>query len=120
MNRSPSALRRTPPSPRAASETSVPAASSGSSRPEGWNCTNSGSRIRAPAARAKRKVSPVFSSGREDHRVGVDRISGPGLDVEAVGAEYDPVSGQDPGDVHRLDERQAQLSSPVQQGALDL
>ena len=57
-----------PPSPRAASETSVPAAFSGSISPDGWNCTSSGSRIRPPASTARRNESPVFSSRRDEVR----------------------------------------------------
>ncbi|GAA2838709.1 hypothetical protein GCM10020220_029530 [Nonomuraea rubra] len=68
MKRSPSPLRRIPPSPLAASETSVPAALSGAIRPDGWNCTSSASRMRQPARTARRKESPVFSSRREEVR----------------------------------------------------
>src|SRR5690606_41337637 len=41
---------------------------SGSRMPDGWNCTSSGSRSRAPASTARRNESPVFSSRREEVR----------------------------------------------------
>src|SRR4029450_6801530 len=68
MNRSPRAFLSCPPSPRTASVTSVPAASSGATIPVGWNWTSSMSESRQPARRARYMPSPVFSSRREDER----------------------------------------------------
>src|SRR5215207_6841249 len=68
MNRSPSAFLSCPPSPRTASVTSVPAASSGATIPVGWNWTSSMSASRQPARRARYIPSPVFSSRRDDDR----------------------------------------------------
>src|SRR5699024_1761871 len=121
MNRSPSPLVRMPPSPRAASETSVPAAFSGSMMPEGWNWTSSASRSRAPASTARRKESPVFSSrrdevrpdavvaaGGEDDGIGVDPVAGAVDDVEAVGAEDAAASDEQLRDVDAVEDRDVQ------------
>ena len=50
MNRSPSLLRRIPPSPRTASVTSSPRTPGGQTIPVGWNWTNSMSISSAPAS----------------------------------------------------------------------
>ena len=55
MKRSPSELRRIPPSPRHPSVSRQPAPYS----PVGWNCTNSGSRHGSPALLSMPLPSPV-------------------------------------------------------------
>ena len=61
MNRLPSELRSTPPSPRTDSVTSSPATDSGQTMWVGWNCTNSMFSRVAPASRASACPSPVYS-----------------------------------------------------------
>ncbi len=61
MNRLPSELRSTPPSPRTDSVTSSPATDSGQTMCVGWNCTNSMFSRVAPASRASACPSPVYS-----------------------------------------------------------
>ena len=55
MNRSPSALRRMPPSPRAASEIRMPSPA----RPVGWNWKNSMSSSGSPLRNTMPSPSPV-------------------------------------------------------------
>src|SRR6266700_6403704 len=61
MKRSPSLLRRMPPSPRTASVTRSPCTPGGHTIPVGWNCTNSMSSKSAPASYARVMPSPVHS-----------------------------------------------------------
>ena len=61
MNRSPSRLRRIPPSPRTASVTSSPRTPGGQTMPVGWNWTNSMSISSAPARQASACPSPEYS-----------------------------------------------------------
>jgi hypothetical protein len=61
MNRLPSELRSTPPSPRTPSVTRMPRTDSGHTMPVGWNCTNSMSIMSAPAQAAMAWPSPVDS-----------------------------------------------------------
>src|SRR3974377_430365 len=61
MNRWPSELRSTPPSPRTDSVTSSPRTEGGHTIPVGWNCTNSMFSSLAPARRASACPSPVYS-----------------------------------------------------------
>src|ERR1039458_113792 len=65
MNRSPSELRSTPPSPRTPSVTSSPRTLRGQTIPVGWNCTHSMSISWAPAHRASAWPSPVDSQELE-------------------------------------------------------
>ena len=61
MNRLPSELRRTPPSPRTDSVTRIPFTEGGQTMPVGWNWTNSMLTRPAPARRASAWPSPVYS-----------------------------------------------------------
>ena len=61
MKRSPSLLRRMPPSPRTASVTSRPRTPGGQTMPVGWNCTNSMSMRSAPTEYASAWPSPLYS-----------------------------------------------------------
>ena len=61
MNRLPSELRSTPPSPRTDSVTSSPRTESGQTMCVGWNCTNSMLSSFAPASSASACPSPVYS-----------------------------------------------------------
>ena len=61
MNRSPSELRSTPPSPRTDSVTSSPLTDGGHTIPVGWNWTNSMLMSEAPARSARAWPSPVYS-----------------------------------------------------------
>ena len=61
MNRLPSELRSTPPSPRTPSVTRMPRTDSGQTIPVGWNCTDSMSMRSAPAHRDMACPSPVDS-----------------------------------------------------------
>ncbi len=61
MKRSPSELRRTPPSPRTDSVTRMPRTDGGQTMPVGWNWTNSMLTSVAPARRARAWPSPVYS-----------------------------------------------------------
>lgn len=61
MNRLPSELRSTPPSPRTDSVTRMPLTEGGQTMPVGWNCTNSMFNRGAPASRASAWPSPVYS-----------------------------------------------------------
>ncbi len=61
MNRLPSELRSTPPSPRTDSVTSSPLTDSGHTMCVGWNCTNSMFISLAPASSASACPSPVYS-----------------------------------------------------------
>ena len=61
MNRLPSELRSTPPSPRTDSVTSSPRTDSGHTMWVGWNCTNSMFSSFAPASSASACPSPVYS-----------------------------------------------------------
>src|SRR5690625_7039620 len=61
MNRAPSELRRTPPSPRTDSVTRRPLTEGGQTIPVGWNWTNSMLMSDAPACRASACPSPVYS-----------------------------------------------------------
>ncbi len=61
MNRSPSELRNTPPSPRTPSVTRMPFTLGGQTMPVGWNWTNSMLMSDAPARRASACPSPVYS-----------------------------------------------------------
>ena len=61
MNRRPSELRSTPPSPRTDSVTSKPRTDGGQTMPVGWNWTNSILISVAPARRARAWPSPVYS-----------------------------------------------------------
>ena len=61
MNRLPSELRSTPPSPRTPSVTRMPRTDSGQTMPVGWNWTHSMSIRSAPAHRAMACPSPVDS-----------------------------------------------------------
>ena len=74
MKRSPAALRRYAPSPRSASVTSWTVSWPSTASPVGWNCTNSRSRIAAPA----RYAMAIAVAGR-DRRVG-------GASVDLTGA----------------------------------
>src|SRR6266508_3868860 len=65
MNRRPSALRSTPPSPRTPSVTRIPRTDGGHTMPVGWNCTNSMSIRSAPAHSASAWPSPVYSQELE-------------------------------------------------------
>ena len=123
-----------PPSPRAASDTSVPAAFSGSMRPDGWNCTSSGSRMPAAglhgeaervagvlvAARRGAPPDAGVAAGGEDDGVGVDDVARAVVEVEAVRAEDDVVVDQEPGDVDRVEDRDLELRGAVDERALDL
>ena len=66
MNRLPSELRSTPPSPRTDSVTSSPATDSGQTMCVGWNCTNSMFSRGAPASRASACPSAVYSQEFEE------------------------------------------------------
>ena len=61
MNRLPSELRSTPPSPRTDSVTSSPRTDSGQTMCVGWNWTNSMFSSLAPASSASAWPSPVYS-----------------------------------------------------------
>ena len=61
MNRSPSLLRRTPPSPRTPSVTRIPRTDRGQTMPVGWNWTASMSMRSAPDHSAMAWPSPVDS-----------------------------------------------------------
>ena len=61
MNRLPSELRSTPPSPRTDSVTRMPFTDGGQTMPVGWNCTNSMLSSGAPASSASACPSPVYS-----------------------------------------------------------
>ena len=65
MNRLPSELRSTPPSPRTDSVTSRPRTEMGQTMPVGWNWTNSMFSRFAPASRASASPSPVYSQELE-------------------------------------------------------
>src|SRR5690606_8853965 len=56
----------------------------------------------------------------EDHGVRVDDVAPPVGEVEAVGAEHGAAVHQQPGDVHAVEHRDAELVRPPDQGALDL
>src|SRR6476619_4371328 len=60
MNRLPSELRRTPPSPRTDSVTRMPLTDGGQTMPVGWNWMNSMLISVAPARRASACPSPVY------------------------------------------------------------
>src|SRR3954452_10708216 len=61
MNRLPSELRSTPPSPRTDSVMRMPFTDGGQTMPVGWNWTNSMLSNLAPARRASAMPSPVHS-----------------------------------------------------------
>ncbi len=61
MNRLPSELRSTPPSPRTDSVTSRPFTDRGHTMPVGWNWTNSMFISDAPASSASACPSPLYS-----------------------------------------------------------
>ncbi len=61
MNRLPSELRSTPPSPRTDSVTRMPFTDGGQTMPVGWNWMNSMLSTLAPARRARPRPSPVYS-----------------------------------------------------------
>ena len=61
MNRLPSLLRSTPPSPRTDSVTRMPFTEGGQTMPVGWNWMNSMFTSAAPASRASAWPSPVYS-----------------------------------------------------------
>src|SRR3954452_2781250 len=61
MNRLPSELRSTPPSPRTDSVTRMPLTEGGQTMPVGWNCTNSMLIRLEPARSASACPSPVYS-----------------------------------------------------------
>ena len=61
MNRSPSELRSTPPSPRTDSVTRMPFTDGGQTIPVGWNWTNSMLTRVEPARSASAWPSPVYS-----------------------------------------------------------
>ena len=61
MNRLPSELRRTPPSPRTDSVTRMPLTDGGHTMPVGWNWMNSMLMSAAPVRRASACPSPVYS-----------------------------------------------------------
>ena len=61
MNRLPSELRSTPPSPRTDSVTRIPFTDGGQTMPVGWNWRNSMLISVAPARRARACPSPVYS-----------------------------------------------------------
>src|ERR687897_303793 len=65
MNRLPSLLRSTPPSPRTPSVTRMPRTLGGQTMPVGWNCTISMSIRSAPASRPMLMPSPVYSQALE-------------------------------------------------------
>ena len=65
MNRLPSELRSTPPSPRTDSVTSSPRTEIGHTMCVGWNCTNSMFIRVAPASSASACPSPVYSQELE-------------------------------------------------------
>src|SRR5215831_17896297 len=65
MNRLPSELRSTPPSPRTDSVTSSPRTDSGQTMWVGWNWTNSMFISAAPASSARACPSPVYSNSWE-------------------------------------------------------
>ena len=91
-----------PPSPRAASETRVPAAFSGSMMPgrvelhelgvaqppAGLDGEAEGVAGVLVAARGGAPPDAVVAAGGEDHGVGVDEVAGAVVEVEAVGAEH--------------------------------
>jgi hypothetical protein len=57
-----------PPSPRTASVTSVPAASSGATMPVGWNCTSSMSCRRPPGLQREAHALAQVLVAREEER----------------------------------------------------
>ena len=61
MNRLPSELRSTPPSPRTDSVTRMPLTDGGQTIPVGWNWTNSMLTSVEPARSARAWPSPVYS-----------------------------------------------------------
>ena len=65
MNRLPSELRSTPPSPRTDSVTRMPLTDGGQTMPVGWNWTNSMFSRVAPASSASACPSPVYSQELE-------------------------------------------------------
>ena len=67
MNRLPSELRSTPPSPRTDSVTSSPRTDSGQTMCVGWNWTNSMFISVAPASSASACPSPVYSQELEEY-----------------------------------------------------
>ncbi|CAM5286182.1 hypothetical protein SFUMM280S_03929 [Streptomyces fumanus] len=75
MNRSPSLLRSTPPSPRTDSVTRMPFTEGGQTMPVGWNCTNSMFSRGAPASSASAWPSPVYSQERHLELIDLDRSS---------------------------------------------
>ena len=113
MKRSPSAFRSTPPSPRTASVTSVPAFCSGKTMPVGWNCTSSMSRRPTPRPGSElHRVARVLvapgrrpppdarvTAGSEDDGVGDDRPPASVVDAEPVRAEDAAVVHEQPGHV---------------------
>src|SRR4030095_7927566 len=92
MNRLPSLLRSTPPSPRTPSVTRMPRTLGGQTMPVGWNWTNSMSTRSAPAPRARGVAAAVVlrgvggdfpgladPAGGQHHRLGLEDDQPPGL-----------------------------------------
>ena len=80
MNRLPSELRSTPPSPRTDSVTRMPFTDGGQTMPVGWNCTNSMLISGAPASSASAWPSPVYSQELRRHLEGL---------ADAAGGQHD-------------------------------
>src|ERR687891_1578450 len=100
MNRSPSALRSTPPSPRTPSVTRMPRTDGGHTIPVGWNWTNSMSMRSAPAQGQGVAVTGVL----------------PGVRCHLVGLA-DPTRGQN--DRRSTEHDEAARLPPVAEGARD-
>ena len=135
MKRSPSALRRIPPSPRTASVTSVPADVLGRDHArrvelDELHVAQAAARVGGEAhrvagvlvaARGRAAPDPRVAAGGEDHRVGEDRRCARAVvDVEAVGAEDAAVVDEQPGDVDVVAHLHAELRRPAHERALDL
>ena len=94
MNRLPSELRRTPPSPRTDSVTRMPFTEGGQTIPVGWNWMNSMLRMLAPARRASPRPSPVYS---QEFEVTLNDLPmPPGGEDDGRGAEDDEPAGLAP------------------------
>ena len=63
---------------------------------------------------------PGVAAGGEDDRVGVDDVTGPVAQVEAVRAEDDVVADEEPRDVRGVEDRHVQLRDTVEERSLDL
>ena len=94
MNRLPSELRSTPPSPRTPSVTRMPRTDRGQTIPVGWNCTDSMSMRSAPAHRDMACPSPVDSHELEVYSQLLP--TPPGGHDHGLGREHHELPGRAP------------------------